>query len=194
MNGCSSSWLELISSVAGLAGVWLNTRLSVWAWPLGIFSVVLAAVVFFESRLFAEFGLQIFYAASGFYGWKMWRKTRGDSRQGISFIKRKTMLAGLFLGLLIGTGLGWLLKQFTMADFPYPDSLITGFSLVGQIWLARKYLENWILWMLVNIASIILYLQKGLWFFSGLYFILLLLALKGFIDWKKKMDVYPIGI
>jgi nicotinamide mononucleotide transporter len=190
MNWSNFSWIELVSSVSGLAGVWLNTRLSAWGWPLGIFSVALAAVVYFESRLFAEFGLQVFYAASGFYGWIMWKKKPNDIQQGISLIKPKPMMANIFWGLSFGVCLGWYLQRFTMADFPYPDSLITGFSLVAQIWLARKYLENWILWILINVASVFLYLQKGLLFFSVFYLILLFLALKGFFDWKKKLQVY----
>lgn len=179
--------VELISSLSGLAGIWLTTRLSVWGWPMGIFSVILAAAVYFENRLYAEFGLQIFYAASGFYGWILWSKRGAAPTSDVSRINKASLLSGLSTAATIGLFLGWYLEHFTAADFPYPDSLITGFSLVGQIWLARKYLENWILWMLVNVASVLLYIQKELWFFSCLYLVLLLLAVKGYLDWKKKL-------
>jgi nicotinamide mononucleotide transporter len=180
--------IELISSLSGLASIWLNTRLSVWGWPIGIFSVILAAAVYFENRLYAEFGLQIFYAGSGFYGWILWSKGYAAPSSDVSKINRGTLLSGICMAAAIGLFLGWYLEHFTPADFPYPDSVIAGFSLVGQIWLARKYLENWILWMLVNVASILLYIQKELWFFSCLYLVLLVLAVKGYLDWKKKLE------
>jgi nicotinamide mononucleotide transporter len=190
MNGFSQNWIELISSFLGILGVWLNTRISIWAWPIGILSVTLAALVYFENHLFAEFGLQIFYIITGFYGWWKWFYHPSNNQTRISTLSRGNQLIFIFLGLSFGLGLGYFLANFTTADFPYLDAQITAFSLIGQIWLARKYLENWVLWMIVNIVSLGLYWQKGLWFFFGLYLMLFFLAIKGYLNWQKKFLAY----
>jgi nicotinamide mononucleotide transporter len=181
--------VQLFSTLLGLLGVWLNIRISIFAWPIGIISVFLASWVYFEERLFAEFGLQFFYAGSGVYGWIKW-SNKGPEHMAIpvSRLSESQLFFWLGLGLLSGLGIGYFLLKNTSADFPYLDAMITGFSLVGQIWLARKYLENWILWMLVNLVSMGLYAAKGLWFFLVLYLVLFGMAISGYQSWKRILD------
>jgi nicotinamide mononucleotide transporter len=165
--------IELISALLGIIGVWLNAKPNILGWPIGIVSVILAAVVYFESRLFAEFGLQIFYTISGFYGWWKWHfekersKESGNRSQeaGIRKIGNRELAISLISGILLTIVICYFLKTNTSADFPWLDSGLAAFSLVGQIWLAKKYIENWLLWGLINMVSIGLYFQKELWFF-----------------------------
>jgi len=178
-------WIELFSALLGVAGVWLNTKPNILGWPIGIVSVVLAAFVYFQTRLFAEFGLQIFYAISGFYGWWQWFGLQGKNENSkISGITFK----GLIISLVSGIGLTFLignwLRNNTSADFPWVDSGLAAFSLIAQIWLAKKYLENWLLWMVINLISIGLYFVKGLWFFLALYLFYFFLAILGYKNWK----------
>ena len=178
--------IELFSSLLCVWSVWLNARPHIWGWPVGIVSVLLAGWVYFDSRLFAEAGLQVFYAVSGLYGWWQWSIKKETAFLRIRQAPVRALAAGLVFALLFGLGLSYVLRRYTQADLPLLDSLLTGFSLTAQVFLARKYLENWILWMAINLVSIGVYLYKELWFFMVLYLILLVLAAVGNRRWKKQ--------
>lgn len=193
MHFSFAQWVEFLASVLTIGGVWLNARANVWGWPVGLVSVLMAAVVYWRSHLFAEFGLQLFYAASSVYGWWKWHfETENQSPVVISRLTRKALLTGLFLGLLFSLALAEVLKRYTTADVPYLDSAIAGFSLVAQIWMARKHLENWILWTAINLLSIGVYTYKHLWFFMALYQVLFFLGISGYFQWKKKLEEIPV--
>ena len=180
-------WIELLSALLCIVGVWLNAKPHVLGWPIGILSVLLASVVYFESKLFAEFGLQIFYTFSGFYGWWKWRSEKQELQElTIHRISKKHLWFSLMSGIFLSLVIGFILKNHTSGEWPWIDSGLTAFSLVGQIWMARKFLENWLLWMAINLISIGLYGAKGLWYFMGLYAILFLLAGVGYKNWRLK--------
>lgn len=181
------SYIELISAILGMVGVWLNARPHIWGWPIGIISVLLAMVVYFQSRLYAESGLQVFYAVSGLYGWWKWHQEKEALHLlKINRISVSALLLSLLIGILLTIGIAWLLIQFTQADFPVLDSALAAFSLVAQIWLARKYLENWLLWILIDTISLGFYAVKGLWFFMGYFVVLTLIAVEGYFQWRKR--------
>jgi nicotinamide mononucleotide transporter len=188
-------WIELISAILGIIGVWLNAKPNILGWPIGIVSVILAAMVYFESRLFAEFGLQIFYTISGFYGWWRWRIERQSHQEsgfrnqdsGIRKIGNQELTFSLISGIGLTMVIGYFLKNNTSADFPWLDSGLAAFSLIGQIWLARKLIENWLLWGVINLISIGLYFQKELWFFLVFFSALFLMSIWGYINWSKKL-------
>ena len=156
-------------------------------WPVGIVSVGLAAVVYFQSRLFAEFGLQIFYALSGMYGWWKWHTEKDKTHSlSISGISANQLIFSLFFGVVCTLLLGFFLGRYTTADWPWIDSSLAAFSLVAQVWLARKWIQNWLLWMAINLVSIGLYAVKELWFFMVLYVVLFGLAVVGWQNWKQQ--------
>lgn len=158
---------------------------------MGIFSVLLAAVIYFEAGLLAECGLQVFYLLSGFYGWWQWagtEKSSADAQMKIAVLALRDTIAGVLFALIASSLIYLLLKSIPRAINPLPDALLTGFSLLAQFWLARKKLENWVLWMFINLGSVILYLQRELRFFALLYALLLLLAIRGFVSWKKALS------
>ncbi|HOY95056.1 MAG TPA: nicotinamide riboside transporter PnuC, partial [Catalimonadaceae bacterium] len=150
--------IEFASSATCVVSIWLNTRRNSIGWPIGLVSVALASWVYLQSGLFAECGLQVFYFLSGIYGWWQWET--GKSNEG-SLMVRKIPVSALWFSLLMGTlGFGLLfefLKSISSSSQPFLDSLITAFSIVAQIWLARRWIENWILWILINLISICLY-------------------------------------
>lgn len=186
----SLQWIEFISALLGLIGVWLNARPHIAGWPIGIVSVLLAALVYFESQLFAEFGLQLFYTISGFYGWWKWQREKNNIHHlNIYRIPRNELWISLIIGSLFTFVIGYFLATYTSADFPWIDSTLAAFSLVAQVWLAKKYLENWLLWIAIDFISMGLYFQKGLWFFMGYFGLLLGLAIWGIVHWKSKEKI-----
>jgi len=183
--------IEFLSALTCLWSIWLNTRRRTLGWPIGIFSVLLAAVVFFNAGLLAECGLQAIYILSGFYGWWQWNHAQKTGEMGqirIGLLSGREKVAGVLIALLGSFLLYQLLLHTPGASNPLPDALLTGFSLLAQFWLARRKLENWLLWMGINVGSVILYFQRELWFFAVLYFLLLLLAFRGYGSWKKTLD------
>lgn len=184
--------IELVSALLGIVCVWLNARPHVAAWPIGLVSVLLAAVVYADARLYAEVGLQGFYFVSGLYGWYSWQKEKTNTNTlVVSRLSKAALIWSLIAGTILSILVAEILLRFTNADFPYIDSALMGFSLVGQVWLARKFIENWLLWMVINLISVGLYAVKGLWFFLFLYSLLFFMAIAGFVRWKK-LTLRPI--
>jgi nicotinamide mononucleotide transporter len=181
------SWqLEALASALLLANVWLVARRSLWNYAFGIAAVGLYALVFFEARLYAAFGLQFLFLALNLYGVANWRQAQaedGDVTVGrLSTAQRiGTVLATLKLGALLGL----LLAHTTDAAMPYWDAGNTALALAAQYWQARRRVETWPLWVLVNIGSVGLYATQALWFTSAVYGLLLLVALYGWRQWLQ---------
>lgn len=186
----TSQIFELLSAILCLWSIWLNTRRRTAGWPIGLASVMLAAWVYFHAGLMAECGLQFFYLISGIYGWWQWTRAEDkDQNHTVSAhsITGKEAIIGVLIAAVISSLIWLVLKKIPGANNPLPDAFLTGFSLLAQVWLARRRLENWLLWMLINLGSVILYMQRELWFFSLLYALLLLLAIRGYLGWRKSM-------
>ncbi len=180
--------IEILSAITCLWSIWLNTRRKTAGWPIGLVSVTLASWVYYRSGLLAECALQVFYFASGFYGWWKWAaSSRQSEDQSVEVLRlRNSELSYGLLAALLGSTLIWMaLQQFPNSSRPIPDALLTGFSILAQVWLARRKIENWLLWIMINTGSVLLYLQRELWFFALLYLALLYLAVRAYADWKK---------
>ena len=184
----ASDWIELFALVFGLVAVYFNTREMIWGWPVGIVGVVLSGVILYEARLYSDLILHILYVILGFYGWYEWVYGGEGKKQ----LDVSTLAPGLIL-LLIGLGgvgtavIGYLFDRYTDADLAYWDAFTTSFSLVGQYMLAKKKIENWILWIVVDAIASGMYLYKDLKFLALLYALYLGLATYGYFNWRKSM-------
>jgi len=180
---------ELIAVVLGLLSVYLVTRQNVWCYPLGIISVFVYVFIFFEVKLYADMGLQVFFIALQLYGWYEWLYGgENHSTLHVSWASRKIYgWSLLFIVLLTGI-LGYSLHQLTDASLPYVDSFLAVLSMTAQWMMAKKYIENWPIWMVVNIGSIAMYGYKGLFFTMFLYAVYFGLAILGYREWKKSLS------
>lgn len=182
------SALEIIAVVVTLAAVYLTTRQIIWCWPLSLLSVTLYGLVFFEAKLYADMGLQGVYFVLSLYGWWAW--LRGGPDHGtlaVSVASAKTRLAALAIGAAFGLTLGTLLERFTDASLPFMDSTLTSFSLVAQFMATRKLIDNWIVWIAVDVFYVGMFVYKELYLTAGLYAAFLILAASGFTRWKRSM-------
>jgi nicotinamide mononucleotide transporter len=180
--------VEAISTFFGIICVYLNAKENIWAWPTGIISVGLGIYIFLQFKLYGDMGLHIIYVILGFYGWYNWLYG-GKKQEGVKIhtAPNKEMQAVL-LGGGIGTAvLGYFLDTNTDSDVPYLDALTTVFSLIAQYQLTKKLIENWLIWIAVDVICIGLYYYKGLYIFTFLYFVYLLLATMGYLNWRKLM-------
>lgn len=181
-----ASWIEQSATVLGLLGVWLVIRQNIWNFPVGLVQVALSGVVFYQARLYADMKLQFFFFIVLAYGWWHWARP-GDNLKVLPVTRLSgPALAGCILSGLVGAGLwGWYLKMHTDAAMPYRDAFIASFSILSQWLQARKKLENWAGWMIVNLAAITVYWLAGLHWFAVLYALFFVLAVGGHFEWLK---------
>ena len=182
--------LESAGVVFGFLAVWLTVREDWRCWPVGLVYVAAFAVLFWQARLYAAAGLQLGYAALAVYGWYAW--LHGGRDHGALRVSRapKTALAvlpvaGAFLALLLGTFLG----RFTDAALPMADALTTSFSLVAQALQTRKWIENWLVWIVVDAVYVVMYVSQDLYLTSVLYAAFLVLAVVGWRSWLRSLTV-----
>ncbi|MCX6545688.1 MAG: nicotinamide riboside transporter PnuC [Acidobacteria bacterium] len=181
---------EIVGVVTGILGVWLTTRQKIWCWPVGLVSVIAFIVVFFEAKLYAAMGLQVVYVVLASYGWYAW--LHGGTDHGelrVSRISNRILVPLTALGLASTALLGVWLQRRTDEALPFLDAFTTSFSLVAQWMQTRKHLENWSLWVVVDLIYISMSLTQGLRLTAGLYAVYVVLALLGYRDWRRSMTV-----
>jgi nicotinamide mononucleotide transporter len=184
-----TSPLEIVAVLLALAMVACNIREIHWGWPLAIASSLLYLVIFWESRLYGDASLQVFFAVVALWGWYQWlRGRRGDgSALHVARLTRGGWVATVAACALLWPVTGWFLKTYTDTDVPWWDAFPTASSLVGQYLLGRKFIENWIVWVAVNVVSIALFAYKGLWLTSGLYAVFIVMSYAGWREWKRRL-------
>lgn len=185
--GAPATWLELVAVVLALVMVALNMRVNPLAWPLAIASSLLYFLLFWDSRLYGEAGLQLFFVAVALWGW--WQWLRGTMDDG-SALRVRALPRREALGCAIALAIAWpalalFLDHRTDSDVPWFDAFPTAASLVGQWLLGRKYIENWLVWLLVNVVSVALFAFKGLWLTVLLYTVFVVLSVLGWRAWRR---------
>ncbi|MDB5159327.1 MAG: nicotinamide mononucleotide transporter [Mucilaginibacter sp.] len=179
------SLLEVIGVITGLLCVYLAAKNIIWNWPFAIISVVIYIFIFFNSHLFADMGLQFYFLATNIYGWYYWsKKPASEDKTPVMRIQRKEGLLSVAAVIVFTFLLGSVLK-YTTASYPYLDSFCTACSLVAQFFLARKVLENWLIWVFVDVIYVGVYIYKDLHLTAVMYAIYVAIALMGYFDWKR---------
>jgi nicotinamide mononucleotide transporter len=181
-----TSCLEQSAAVAGIVGVALGIWQSVWTWPVGIVNVALTFVVFRRSGLYSDMGLQVVYLLLSVYGWYQWlRGGEGHTELKVSRTPRAVWGMLTAAGIVMWLALGTITKQFPGAAIPYIDAATTSTSLVAQYMTTRKLIENWIVWIVVDVVYVALFIWRGLYALAVLYAVYLVLAVVGYRAWKK---------
>jgi nicotinamide mononucleotide transporter len=179
---------EILAVIFGIISVYLSTREHIWSWPTALVNVALYFIVFLEAKLYADMGLQVIYFALSLYGWYEWLYG-GENRTElhVTRVTRSLGLKLLLIGLASAAVLGTILARFPDASLPYLDSATTSTSLVAQWMMTRKILENWAVWVVVDVVYVGMFIFKKLYLTAGLYAVFLVLAVMGFIQWKRSL-------
>jgi len=190
-------WMEFTGLVSGLLCVWLLIRQNVWTFPIGLVYAVVSVVVFFEARLYADVLLSGYYVLMNGYGWYYWlyggtrtRLTGGALEEDTLPVSRTPLVTGAVLcGLTAAAiaGMGWFFDTQTDAAFPYWDSATTCMSFAAMWMTARKYIENWIIWLIVDVIATAIYYLKDIQFYAILYGVYLGMAILGWRAWQLTM-------
>ncbi len=180
--------LELFAAMTGAVSVWLSVRQNIWSWPTAIVNVVLYTVVFYEAKLYADMGLQVIYAVLSVYGWYQWLYG-GVGHTTLRVSRTSPRLGALLTVIAAGSSalLGVFLHRATDAALPFMDSFLSSTSLVAQWMMTKKLLENWLVWIGVDVLYVGMFIYKGLYLTAGLYAVFLALAVTGYLDWRRSM-------
>jgi nicotinamide mononucleotide transporter len=186
--GSPVTWLEIVAFGLSLAMVAANMRVKVVGWPLAIASSLLYTLLFADSKLYGEASLQLFFVAVSIWGWRQW--LRGTAPEGgalqVRWLSSRQRLTALVATLAAWPLLGLLLARATDSDVPYFDALPTVASITGQLLLGRKFVENWAVWLAVNLVSVLLFAYKGLWLTTLLYALFAMLSVWGWRAWQQR--------
>lgn len=180
---------EIAGFVLGLVMVVCSIRELHWSWPLAIISSLLYFFVFKSSLLYGEAALQLVFAVLALWGWWQWLRTGDDAQPAlvIQRLSRKGWAVVVVASVLLWPALAVLLQTFTDSDVAWWDALPTTLSLVGQALLGRKYVENWLIWLVVNVISVALFAHKGLWLTCVLYVLFTLMSVWGWRAWQARL-------
>ena len=183
------SSFEIIGTALGVVGVWLMIRQNVWGWPVGLVQVSVSAWVFFGAKLYSDVILQGCFFAIQAYGW--WHWWRGADAHHAKLPVTRLRLGAIFVWGLVGVAgtIGWgeIMRRNTDAALPHWDAFILVFSLIAQWWQARKRLECWTGWMIVNVVAVGVYWAKDLRLYAGLYLVFFGMAVAGHLAWRKSL-------
>jgi nicotinamide mononucleotide transporter len=184
-----TSPIEIAAVVLALATVYCNIREIHWGWPLAIVSSLLYVDIFWGSKLYGDASLQVFFAVVALWGW--WQWLRGHRADGsvlhVARLSPKGVIVTVLASAVLWPVTGFFLKTYTDTDVPWWDGFPTALSIVGQFLLGRKFIENWAVWVAVNVVSVGLFAYKGLWLTAGLYGVFIVLSWVGWRQWKKQL-------
>ena len=180
--------LEAVAALFAVLYLVLAIRESLWCWPAAFISSVLMLVVVFGARLYSEVALNVYYAAMAVYGWYQWHyggRTRGAAELPISTWPLKMHALAVGGSLALSAIVGWLMSRYTQAAFPYLDGFLAVSSVVTTYLVARKILENWLYWLVVDSLALYVYWQRELYFFAALFALYLVLVVIGLVRWHR---------
>ena len=182
-------WMKVLEWTAaglGLINIALLIFRSVWNYAFGIVSVAIYTLIFWESRLYAESGLQVFFVIAQIWGWRLWLKAGGeDNRVPVRWLDWRSRAVWLLVAASLSLNLAWVMERYTNAAAPYVDGPIAMFSMAAQILLGFRRIENWVLWIAIDVAAVSLYIHRGLYPTAGLYGGMLVMSLFGLKEWVE---------
>ena len=180
---------ELLAATLGLVSITLQIRQSLWYWPVSIVMTAMYIAVYIDQTLYAEMLLQIYFLLMCLYGWWSWKcGGKQKSELVVSRLSAGKWPPVLAIILLLFVTLGALMSRFTNNDAPWIDALVTAISFVATWLLARKKLENWLLWIVANLLSIGLYWHKAMYPTLVLFIVLVVLAFVGHQRWRRELE------
>ena len=188
--------LDITATIVGLVYIWLEYRASIYLWIAGIIMPAIDIFLYYEAGLYADFGMAIYYTLAALYGYAMWkwgkkRRAAADEQLPITRFPMHKVLPVALLFAVAWAAIYEILIHFTNSDVPITDSFANALSFVGLWALARKYLEQWMVWIVVDVVLSALYIYKGIPFKASLYALYVVIAVAGYFKWKKMMIVQP---
>lgn len=191
------NWLEISGLIFGLLCVWLLIKENIWNWPAGIIYTLISLFIFYQEKLYADLGLHVIFLIMNIYGWYFWafgkKKIRKNDDLPVTTSSSKLLLLLTALSGICIFIAGFLLKNYTDASLPYWDTTTSILSLSAMYLTARKKIESWYFWLVVDMIASGIYLYKEIYFYCALYLIYIILAVVGYLSWRKSLKHFVTG-
>ena len=180
--------IEIIGAIIGLLYLYLEYKANKWLWPVGVLMPVVYVWIFFQSKFYADMGINVYYFFASIYGWIRWNRYSSQEEElPITHTPRRLILPLSLIGTALFAAIAFVLIRFTDSPVPYGDSFSTAVSIIAMWLLAQKHVEQWLLWVVVNVVSCGLYLWKGLYPTSVLFAIYSVISVFGYFKWRRIM-------
>lgn len=186
-------FIEILGTLVGLAYLWLEYRASIYLWVASIIMPAIYLVIYYDAGLYADLGINIYYLIIAIYGWAAWRYgfsfTHSSEHRElpISHTPTRLWLPLAALCALLFVAIAQVLIHLTDSTVPWADAFTTALSIIGMWMLARKYIEQWWVWCVVDVASAALYIYKDLYFTAALYTLYAVVVVFGYRRWRELM-------
>ncbi|WP_178797963.1 nicotinamide riboside transporter PnuC [Bacteroidaceae bacterium] len=182
------NYLEIAGAFIGLLYLWFEYKASIWLWPVSVIMPAIYIIVYYQAGLYADSGISVYYLLAGVYGWWVWlKRTSGKVEKPITFTPSGLVLPLLIIFCVVFVCIGKVLELYTDSTVPWWDSFTTALSIIGMWMLAHKYVEQWLVWLVVDVVSCALYVYKDLYYTSCLYGLYAVIAFFGYLKWKQLM-------
>lgn len=191
------NYTEIIGFIIGLVYLYLEYKASIYLWIASIIMPLVSLVVYFQAGLYADFGINIYYCVIAIYGWFVWKygnkvhkqeEQKAKEELPIIHTPTKTILPLIIVSIILWVAIWWILVTFTPSNVPVADAFTTALSIVAYWMLARKHVEQWLVWIAVDAVSTVLYVYKGIPFYAVLYGFYTVIAWFGYRKWLKTMN------
>lgn len=178
--------LQIVGTILGLVYLWLEYKANIWVWIIGAIMPLVHGILYLESGIYADAAMQLYYVAAGIYGLAVWKRKPRKSNDGvIRHTPRGWIVSLVVVYALLHVALYFLLTEFTDSRVPLFDSMSTALSIVAMWMLSRKLVEQWLVWLVVDMISVGLYMYKGIPITALLYTVYCVLAVIGYLRWRK---------
>jgi nicotinamide mononucleotide transporter len=187
----SANYIELAGAILGIAYIYFSIRQHILTWITGLLTSLLYIVVFYQTKFYADMGLQFYYVAISIYGWYLWKSKKPGLTEKTNLpvihARRNFFLISAMATWIIFLLIRFILVRYTDSMIPNMDAATTALSITATYMLARKMIEHWIIWVVVDVVSAGLYIYKGLWATSLLFLVYTLMAVIGYKQWKNEL-------
>lgn len=187
------NYLEIAGALTGVLYLYLEYRVNAWLWVVSVIMPAIYLVVYYEAGLYADFGISVYYIFASVYGLICWIRKRGKIKNttviepDISSMPKSIYLNLTVVFVILFASIWYILDSFTDSSVAMPDAFTTALSIIAMWMLARKYVEQWLVWIVADVVCVVLYLYKDLWFTAGLYLAYAVIAIFGYRKWKRIM-------
>ena len=183
-------FLDIMGFVVGLFYLWLEYKASIWLWLASLVMPAVDMFLYFKAGLYADFGMAVYYCLAAVYGFISWKFFKGAqdgkaSEKPVTHFERKLILPAFAAFLMLWGGIWWILVTFTNSTVPLADAFTTALSIIALWALARKYAEQWLIWLVVDLVCCVLYVRKGIPFKAAIYGLYTAIAILGYRKWLR---------
>ena len=184
-------FLDILGFVVRLVYLWLEYKASIWLWLAGIIMPAIDLFLYYKAGLYADFGMAIYYCLAGIYGflaWKYFKSSNKKTEFPITRFPKKLIIPATAIALTLWAAIWWILIKYTDSTVPVADAFTTALSIVALWALSRKYAEQWLIWLVVDLVCCVLYVRKGIPFKASIYGLYSVVAVLGYRKWLRVLQ------